>query len=354
MSVRAAVVGTSFGARIHVPALRQAGFDVVAIVGTDPDRTARRAERLGVEHACTTLGAALGLGLHAVSIATPPATHAPLAEEAIRGGCHVLCEKPFALDSGEAARLTEFAASAGRVGMVGHEFRWSHRQAVAGWALEGGMIGTPRLAVSVSFVPMLRSMAMPDWWFDPARGGGWLGASGSHQIDALRQWFGEVEAVSATQPPLRDPALPVDDTFDIRCRMRSGVDAAVIQSASAVGPAYSTTRVLGTEGTLWADGEGVRLATTDDDPAGRLLDTPPGCELPEVDAPAAAPLAGMTRMELPPYIRLAQAFRAAIIGEGSGPGPRAATFDDGWACMRVVDAVRRSAADRGAWQELPA
>ena len=35
MTLRAAVVGTAFGGRIHVPALRAAGFDVVALVGQD-------------------------------------------------------------------------------------------------------------------------------------------------------------------------------------------------------------------------------------------------------------------------------------------------------------------------------
>ena len=59
MSLRAAVVGTSFGARIHVPALREAGFEVVALVGTNPERTARRIERLGIAHACTSLAGAL-------------------------------------------------------------------------------------------------------------------------------------------------------------------------------------------------------------------------------------------------------------------------------------------------------
>ena len=32
----AVVVGTGFGSRVHVPALRAAGFSVEALVGTDP------------------------------------------------------------------------------------------------------------------------------------------------------------------------------------------------------------------------------------------------------------------------------------------------------------------------------
>src|SRR5262249_38109558 len=94
----AVVVGTGFGCRVHVPALRSAGFTVHALVGRDPARTERRADRLRVEHACTSLADALALkGVDAVTIAAPPDAHAPLAMEACSAGRHVLCEKPFAL-----------------------------------------------------------------------------------------------------------------------------------------------------------------------------------------------------------------------------------------------------------------
>jgi predicted dehydrogenase len=346
MTRRACVVGTSFGARIHVPALRQAGFDVVALVGVDPAKTARRAERFEIAHACTSLSDALAFDLDAVSIAGPPATHAPLAVEAIAAGCHVLCEKPFTLDTAEAAQLVEAGDAAGVVTMLGHEFRFSMAQSTMEWALAEGVIGTPKLFVSASFISMLRTFPMPDWWFDPSRGGGWLNASGSHRIDALRQWFGEVEAVSAGLTSTSDPALGVDDTFNIRATMRNGVDVALVQSGAAAGPGAGITRVVGTKGTLWAEGDAVHVAT-DDEPAGRVLDPPAELALPEVAA--AGQHADMTLMELPPYIRLAQAFLGAIEGEPPRAGPQPATFRDGLACMRVMEAVRESAADYGRW-----
>ena len=365
MTLRACVVGTSFGARIHVPALRHAGFDVVALVGVNPDKTARRAERLGIDGAYVSLMAALERGLDVVSIAGPPATHAPLASEAIAAGCHVLCEKPFTLDVPEAEGLVRDGAAAGVTTVLGHEFRWSNAQATIGWALETGLIGTPKILVSASFISMLRSFPMPDWWFDPARGGGWLNASGSHRIDSLRQWFGEVAGVSAGLTSVSDPALDVDDAFTIRCAMRSGVDATLVQSGAAVGPAAGMTRLVGTRGTLWVEGDTVHIAEDPGEdgegaPAGgfaaahRVLDPPAELVLPNVDELATGPLADMTRMELPAYIRLAEAFRRAIEGEPPAPGPRPATFADGLACMRVLAAVRRSAADGGRWIEIAA
>jgi predicted dehydrogenase len=374
MSLRAGVIGTSFGARIHVPALREAGFDVVALIGVDPDRTARRVERLGIPHACTSLAEALELGLDAVSIVSPPATHTPLAAMAIDAGCHVLCEKPFTLNAAEAEDLVCRSAAAGVVALVGHEFRWGLAQAGIEWGLNHGMIGTPVMAASASFISMLRSFPMPGWWYDPAQGGGWLNASGSHRIDALRQWFGEVDAVSAGLSAIRgdgsgvdgsavaasgvdgEPSVAgagpvVDDGFNIRCAMRNGTDVALMQSGAAAGPGASMTRVVGTTGTLWAEGDTVYVAD-DSSPGGRVLPPPSDLLLPNVDALATGSLAEMTRSELPPYIRLARAFRAAIEDRPYEPGPRPATFEDGLACMRVLDAVRRSAADGGRWTAI--
>jgi predicted dehydrogenase len=278
----------------------------------------------------------------------------------------VLCEKPFTLNASEADGLVRRGAEVGVVAMVGHEFRWSLPQSTIEWALGHGMIGTPRMAVSASFTSMLRTFPMPDWWSDPSRGGGWLNASGSHRIDALRQWFGEVEAVSAGLPSIREPGFAgatsnapgsdaigsgVDDSFNIRCAMRNGTDVALVQSGAAAGPGASMTRVIGTTGTMWVEGDTVFLAD-DASTGGSVLHPPPELALPNVDALATGRLAAMTRSELPPDIRLAQSFHDAIAGEPYVAGPRPATFGDGLACMRVLDAVRRSSADGGRWTPI--
>jgi len=83
-SVGVAVVGTGFGCFTHVRALRHAGMEVRALVGRDPERTARRAQLFGVPQVARTLADALALpGIDAVTIATPPHTHAELALEAL-------------------------------------------------------------------------------------------------------------------------------------------------------------------------------------------------------------------------------------------------------------------------------
>src|SRR5437867_3526692 len=152
----AVVVGTGFGCVTHVRALRAAGFDVKGLVGRNPARTTERARQFEVATACSSLDEALRLpGVDAVTIATPPHTHAELALAAIGAGRHVLCEKPFARDASEARVVLQAAEDAGVVHVLGTEFRWDPGQATLARAIAAGAIGEPRLATVMLYVPML-------------------------------------------------------------------------------------------------------------------------------------------------------------------------------------------------------
>ncbi len=253
----AVVVGTGFGTRVHVPALRAAGFTVTALVGRDLERTLRRAERLDVPNALVDLDEALHLpGVEAVTIATPPHTHAELAIAVARAGRHVLCEKPFAMDAREAEAMLAAAESAGVTHLVGHEFRWATERATIGRAISDGRIGEPRFASLVQYVPLVADPAArtPEWWFDPSAGGGWLGASGSHVVDQIRVWLGEFTEVSARLSITAAREGVADDSFTVRFRLRGDVEGVLQQTASAWGPLAGLTRVAGSHGTVWIDG----------------------------------------------------------------------------------------------------
>jgi predicted dehydrogenase len=348
VSIGAVVVGTGFGARVHVPALRAAGFDVRALVGRDAARTARRAERLGIDHACTSLADALALdGVDAATIAAPPNAHAALTIEVCDAGRHVICEKPFALDAIEAAAMAAAANRAGVVALVGHEFRWAPDRATAARAIAEGMIGTPRLATLVQYVPLVADpeARAPEWWFDEARGGGWLGASGSHIVDQLRCWFGELASVSATLPTVAARS-GAEDSFVVRMTAASGVDIVMQQTAASWTPGVSSlTVVAGTDGTLEVDASGVWCS----DRSGRhLLEPPDDLALPPAPDASDDPRHRYTHLEVGPYTRLCEALRAGIEGKTGPSSVPVPTFADGLACMRVLDAIRASARAGGA------
>jgi len=331
-----------------VPALRNAGFDVVALVGADPERTARRAERSGVPHACTSLADALALpGVEAVTIATPPDTHAVLTIEACAQGRHVLCEKPFALDAREAAVMLEAAEAAGVANLVGHEFRWSPDRALVARAIRDGRIGEPRMFTGVQYVPLVADPAgrVPQWWFDAARGGGWLGASGSHLVDQMRTWLGDVASVSAVLPLVSARHDVAEDSFIVRMTMRNGAHGVLQQTAASWTPGVvGAVVVSGTSGTLDVNGEGVWLS---DAGGRRLLDVPDDLRLPAPPAASDDPRERYTHLELGPYTRLCEVLRAGVTGEAIATPVSPPTFADGLAGMRVLDAIRVSAAAGG-------
>jgi predicted dehydrogenase len=338
-----AVVGTGFGARVQVPALRAAGFDVIALVGRDADRTSRRAGRAGVEHACTTLAEALALPrVDAVTIAAPPALHAELSFEAIQAGRHVICEKPFALDLRQATELLAAARQAGIVHALGHELRWFPERVAVGNAIRAGEIGEARLVSVVDFVPLLTDPAirMPQWFYDAGVGGGWLGASGSHAIDMVRLWLGEFEQVSASTCVTSPEGDDADDTFILQFRLQSGA-LGVIQQTGAAWAGAGQTAMTGTAGTIGIQSGRVSLANAD---GRRVL-------YPTQDAEAATPrterptqLESMTNHEVAAYTQLCEAFARSIRGEAPAGDVPLPTFVDGVAVMAVMDAARRSAA----------
>ena len=349
------MVGTGFGCVTHVRALRAAGVEVKAVVGRDPDRSAERAKQFGVELACTSLGDALARSdVDAVTVATPPHTHASLVLEALRAGKHVLCEKPFTKDAAEARTVLAAAEEAGVVHLLGTEFRWDAGQATLARAVRSGAVGEPRLALVLLHVPMLAEAdaEVPEWWADAASGGGWLGAHGSQLIDQLRVTLGEFEGVSAALPHVAGRDQSAEDAFVVKFRMRSGCSGVMSSTCGDRGPFLIETRVVGSKGTAWIEDVGDKVFVAD---ARGTRQVPVGDDLPRFgpDGPEALPPGVLHTayddmiahgLDLPPYTRLCETFRDLILGKSIPAEPAPATFVDGVAQMEVLDAIRQSAA----------
>ena len=357
MTLGAAVIGTSFGCLTHVRGLRAAGFDVIALVGRDPDKTAARARRFNVPSALTSVDEAVRLeGVDAVAIATPPHTHALIATPAINAGKHVLCEKPFTRDAPEARRLLAAAEDAGIVHLLGTEFRWATGQALAARLVRAGAVGRPQLATFLLHIPMLADPAgeLPDWWTESAQGGGWLGAQAAHVIDQVRSTLGEFEGVSAGLNRVSDRAMTAEDSYSVHFRLRSGVEGVMQSTSGAWGPPLFATRIAGTTGTVVIEGDAVTVA---DRRGTRRVDVPDDLRLGPPDPPPADLLVTAYDqlhafgIDLAPYTRMAETFRDLIARRPVPDDPRPATFSDGVASMEVIDAIRRSAAEH-CWVEI--
>jgi predicted dehydrogenase len=350
--IRIAVVGTGFGVRIQVPALVASGrFEVVALVGRREVPARELAAQCGVSRGLTSLDDALAIpAVQAVSIATPPDTHADYAIRAARAGKHVLCEKPMARTLAEARAMRDAVRSAGVVGLIDHEFRFDPARAMLTRLLRAGGLGVPHLVTCLAMSPLYVDphRPAPAWWFDAASGGGWLGASGSHLLDAVRVWVGEFAAVAALVDHFAAErqgrgGVPVqadaDDTFSLLFRMAGGAEGMMQQSAASWGPRLTMARIAGAAGTAWIDERG-QLWRAGPGRGAAAVEIASDVRLPDVAiSERSGPFA---RWEFPAFVRMAERFADAIEGKAALE-PAAATFDDGVAVQAVMDAARQAA-----------
>ncbi len=128
-----------------------------------------------------------------IVIATPTATHAPLAIAAARRGWHVLVEKPVADSLAAADAIIQAAEAAGVCVLVGHHRRHHTRVAKLKQIVASGELGRPVVAA------LIWAMRKPDDYFDAAWRAGMDGAPVKqnliHEVDTLRHLFGEVTDV---------------------------------------------------------------------------------------------------------------------------------------------------------------
>src|SRR5688572_17903332 len=140
--LRIGVAGVGFGSAVHIPAFQSEGLDVVAVCSRRAERAEETAQRFGIERTFTDYDEMLQLdGLDAVSIATPPALHHEMSLAALRAGKHVICEKPFALNTAQALEMRQAAAASGLTAMIAHEFRYASARMRVKELLDEGYIG---------------------------------------------------------------------------------------------------------------------------------------------------------------------------------------------------------------------
>ena len=344
---RIGIIGTGWGARVQVPAFREAGLEVVALAGSHPDKTRRIAKELGVvaHDEWTSLVAAPDIDL--VSVVTPPSEHVQMAIAALASGKHVLCEKPTALNAAEAEQLVaEARKHPDLIAIIDHEMRFV--PAMRAMRERIGELGPIRYA-EVRYASPSRGDRKREWnwWSDAARGGGVWGAVGSHYVDALRYLGLEVEAAQALlvtnikERPFGDATREVtsDDFAAVHLKLSNGAVAAMTFSAVSAGPDEPTTlTVHGENGAMRFVSEELLVALQ-----GEPFSRAAGNELGERrgNSPGGAFGSGT--------LYLGRALEAALDAGDRGALAPAATFDDGLAQQKVLDAARASAGADGRW-----
>ena len=349
MVIRIGVIGVGFGAKVQAPAFQDEGFEVVAICSRREERAREAAASLGIPHAYTDYRKMLEQpDLDAVSIVTPPNLHHEMTAAALDGGKHVLCEKPFAMDEAEARAMLDKARGTSLTAMVAHEFRFAPARAYVKELVEQGYIGGFQNASVTLFMRGGPPGGRPgfDWRQQYSYGGGQLGGLGSHYIDCLRDWFGDVASVSGrvfTPEGAAHGADTSDDAFGVLMTFANGGWGSVTANFAAPLGSRARIEIHGTECTLSLSHAGPNPPADGVVVGGRHAE---GEELHELPVPDRLGVVADERdARLGAFRVLAGRFRRGI-EEGTSPTPN---FEDACRCQQIMDAVRFGG---GPWVEL--
>jgi len=105
---------------------------------------------------------------------------------ALEAGVHVLAAKPMALSLADGERMLEAAAAAGRILLVGYNYRFRDDARVVHQFVRDGGIGEPRYARAWVHAPGVPSYA--PHYVNSLSGGGALASTGIHPLD-LAVWL---------------------------------------------------------------------------------------------------------------------------------------------------------------------
>lgn len=317
-TVGVGVIGRGFGQTVVAPVFDETeGCTLVDVISPrDPDAVRALCERPDVD---------------VIAVHAPPFLHPHCVTAALDAGKAVLCDKPFGTSTADAESMTAAARDANAVALLNFEFRHHPGRIALRALLQDGIIGTVEHIQWTVFGAGFRVPLRPyGWLFDRERGGGWIGAWGSHVIDFLLWTFGDLVDASArlrtdiTERPDADGTLhrcTAEDGFTALLSTGGGASVTIDTSFVAVKNSPPRVVVLGSEGTLESIADGKIT----------LRNAEGTQEVFTFDPPREDP-------HLVPMRAWAEVVRDAV-RDGAVPDGEP-TFADGVACARVMDALR--------------
>ncbi len=358
-NLRVAVVGTGFGQAIHIPAFQHhPRTEVTAIYHRHIEKAKAIAASYNIPYAFDSLEKLLfSGGIDGVSISTPPFLHYDMGRQVLEARKHMLLEKPMALSAQETKVLYHLARQKGVVATADFEFRFIPAWQLLAEYLHQNYVGQKRL-IKIDW--LVASRANPErpwnWYAQKDKGGGALGAIGSHAFDYIYWLFGPVKRLCAQLncaiPERPDPnadgrlkPVDADDTCLIMMELADGTPCQISISSVAYNGRGHWVEVYGDRGTLVLGSDNLK----DYVHGFRLLAAPAGKTLTEVEIPKRLAFPQVfTDGRLAPFIRVVNCWVESIDrGESLTPSLREGVYS-----QLLMDLTHQSSENKG-WVDVP-
>ncbi len=249
MTLRIGILGAAAIApsALIEPAAELDGVTVAAIAARDRGR----AEAFAAEHHIPAVEADYRALCHsdlvdAVYVALPASHHKPWSIEAMRAGKDVLCEKPVALNAGEAADMVAVADETGRLMMEAFHWRY-HPMADRMKELIDTRIGELQSIAAGFTVPIADR---GDIRYDLSLGGGAMMDLGCYPLQWVRHVAGGEPTVTGATAQQDPQGIDVSLTAELRFDHRGGLPAEIHCSMAAEGDLTFALTAEGRDGTV--------------------------------------------------------------------------------------------------------
>lgn len=251
----------------HIPALREAGAEVVAVTSLSLERAAAIADQFGIPSAFDDPRLALDAEPDIAVIAGPPVSHLDQALAAIERGIAVLVEKPMALTGEEAQRIAVAGESAGVPVLVG--FTWSSAElfARARDLIRSGALGRVEHAswsIHANTRQLLLGSPVAAWdpdarsesstYTDRSRSGGGVGAVTMCHLLSVAHWV-LGSSVASVACETYDGAAGLDLHMSALASWASGASGVLVATSTQVhgAPTRWFAEIRGSAGDLSID-----------------------------------------------------------------------------------------------------
>jgi predicted dehydrogenase len=345
------IIGTGFARTVQIPSFQKIeGAQIVSIASGRRENAEKAARDFNIPHWTGDWRETIERAdADLICITTPPPFHREMTLYALERGRHILCEKPMAMNAGEALEMWEKSKEKNVLAVIDHELRYLNGRRRAHSMIRAGEIGKIRHAKYNFRAPHRGNPDAPwNWWSDEKQGGGALGAIVSHIFDSLR-WFtgAEIRQVFCqlqTHVKRRKDSggerreVTSDDESNLILRFADNElteDATANISASMVEyPMYQNRiELFGTSGALRVEYDGELFIGKPDDSGWQKI---------EVDLNERIETAANTGWNSG-FIAFAEEIVKALQA-GETTVENAATFEDGYKIQIALDAARESSA----------